>query len=96
VFRGPHNEPDQPRAELNADGEAVGVFVRKYATEGHRQAGASGLRGHVGAYHRMLSTYVNDLLHAGFTVERMEEPVMPVPGLYGQVPRVLIVAARPR
>ena len=70
-------------------------LVRNYASEGHWQSGASGLRGHVGSYHRTVSTYVNDLMAAGFELVRMEEPVMDVPGLYGRVPRVMFLAARP-
>jgi hypothetical protein len=81
--------------ELDADGEPGGVIVRNYNVEGHRQSGASGLRGHVCSYHRMLSTCVNDLLGAGSALERIVEPVIDVPGLYGRVPRVMIVAARP-
>lgn len=94
-FEGPHDEPEHPRHELDAEGAPIAVIVRNYASEGHWQSGASGIRGHVGSYHRMLSTYINDLLDAGFSLERLEEPVMPVPGLFGQVPRVIIVAARP-
>lgn len=96
AFESPHNEPEQPRLELDADGEPVGVVVRSYNVEGHWQSGASGLRGHVGSYHRMLSTYINDLLDAGFALDRLVEPVMDVPGLFGRVPRVMVVAASPR
>lgn len=95
-FEGPTDESEHPRHQLDAEGVPIAVMVRNYASEGHWQSGASGIRGHVGSYHRMLSTYINDLLDAGFSLERLEEPVMPVPGLFGQVPRVIIVAARPR
>lgn len=33
-----------------------------------------GVRGKVGAYHRTLSTYINTLLAAGLTLERIVEP----------------------
>jgi ubiquinone/menaquinone biosynthesis C-methylase UbiE len=94
-FDGPHQEPEHPRVELNADGEPVAVMVRIYAREGHWQSGASGLRGHVGSYHRMLSTYINDLIDTGFELVRIEEPVVPGAGLYEQVPRVIVLSARP-
>jgi hypothetical protein len=30
----------------------------------------------VGSYHRTISRYVNDLMASGFTLERLEEPVL--------------------
>ena len=35
----------------------------------------SGVRGHMGAYHRTLATLINDLIDGGFALERLEEPV---------------------
>ena len=93
-FESPHREPDEPRSLLDVHGEPSYRMVGHYATEGHWQSGASGLRGHVGSYHRMLSTYVNDLIDAGFVLERLEEPVVDVPGIYSQVPRVVMIVAR--
>jgi hypothetical protein len=40
----------------------------------------------------MISTYLNDLITAGFRVVRVEEPVMPVEGLLSRVPRVLVIS----
>jgi hypothetical protein len=50
----------------------------------------------MGSYHRMLSTYVNDLIRVGFVLERLEEPLDgPANGeLFSEVPMVLVLAAR--
>ena len=48
----------------------------------------------MGAYHRKLSTLINDLLVTGFFLERLDEPVVKGDGLFSQVPRILLVAAR--
>ncbi|WP_437801151.1 hypothetical protein [Sorangium sp. So ce693] len=74
----------------------MGVVIRRYASEGHFNSGGDGVRGHMGSYHRMLSTYVNDLIRAGFVLERLEEPLDgPANGaLFSEVPMVLVVAAR--
>jgi hypothetical protein len=46
----------------------------------------------MGAYHRMMSTYINDLITAGFRLEKLEEPLVEGGGLMEQVPKVMIVA----
>lgn len=46
---------------------------RGYAAEGWWTTGEAGVRGHVGAYHRMLSTYLNAALRAGFSFEEFHE-----------------------
>jgi len=52
----------------------------------------------MGSHHRTISTYVNDLLASGFVLERLEEPLAGADasraGLFGEVPTVLVVAAR--
>jgi hypothetical protein len=48
----------------------------------------------MGAYHRTLSTLINDLLAAGFTLERIDEPIAAGAGLAAQVPRTMLIAAR--
>jgi ubiquinone/menaquinone biosynthesis C-methylase UbiE len=48
----------------------------------------------VGAYHRMLSTYVNSLAAAGFTIERMEEPPRDQQPVWREVPQLLYVRCR--
>ena len=92
-FEGPFCLPEEPQFIKDA-GVDVAVAVRRYATEGHWQSGGSGVRGHMGAYHRTLATLINDLMGAGFVLERLEEPVQDGNGLASQVPRYLLVSAR--
>ena len=58
------------------DDEIVGVEVRDYFAEGfwRRSSPKGGVRGRLGAYHRTLSTYVNELSVAGLPIERLLEP----------------------
>jgi SAM-dependent methyltransferase len=93
-FEGPFRAPEEPQFLIDASATPVAVVVRRYATEGYWQSGGTGVRGHMGAYHRMLSTLVNDLIAAGFVLQRMDEPVGDNGGLAGQVPRSLLIAAR--
>jgi SAM-dependent methyltransferase len=58
-----------------------------YAAEGWWTTHGDGVRGRVGANHRMLSTYLNATLRAGFVLEEFGEPAT-------QVPRFLIVGCR--
>jgi len=96
-FEGPFRAPDESQFLLDSSATAVAVVVRRYATEGHWQSGGTGVRGHMGAYHRMLSTLINDLIAAGFVLQRMDEPVdEPVGdgrGLGAEVPRSLLITA---
>ena len=95
-FQSPTNIPHGQLPFLEDDnGERVAVLTWRYTSEGHFMSGGTGVRGHMGSYHRMLSTYVNDLQEAGFRLERLEEPVWDVPGLFSRVPIVLVVAATP-
>ena len=78
-----------------ADG-TVWRAVRGYFQEVFwRSDNRSGVRGQVGAYHRMLSTYVNALVETGLCLERLCEPRASghvagrMPG-YGEVPAVLV------
>jgi SAM-dependent methyltransferase len=94
-FESPHGPEDDPQRFItDDDGTLIANVVRRYATEGHWKSPSEGVRGSVGSYHRMLSTYINDLLASGFVLERIEEPVFDVPGVFSQVPRVMIVSAR--
>ena len=52
-----------------------------YAREGWWTTAEEGVRGHVGAQHRMLSTYLNALIAAGLVLDRVSEPPTPVPTL---------------
>lgn len=69
-----------------------GYFDERFWYSDH----VAGVRGQVGAYHRTLSTYVNKLMEAGLTLERLSEPratgkvVQHVPG-YAEVPAALII-----
>ncbi|HEX4473364.1 MAG TPA: class I SAM-dependent methyltransferase [Nocardioides sp.] len=60
---------------------------RGYAAEGWWTTGGDGVRGRVGATHRMLSTYLNATVRAGFTLEQFGEAT-------AAVPRFLVVGCR--
>lgn len=92
----PFHLPDEPKYMLDESGVPIACAVRRYASEGLWQSGGTGVRGHMGAYHRMLSTYINDLLASGFHLERLEEPVLPRAGLFSEVPLIVVVAAQVR
>jgi SAM-dependent methyltransferase len=93
-FESPYRADDDPqRFVTDGEGAFTANVIRWYASEGHWFSPSEGVRGSVGSYHRMVSTYINDLISSGFRLERIEEPVMDVPGLFSQVPRVMIVAA---
>ncbi len=84
----------------NAEDGSVYREVRGYFTEGFwRSANPQGVRGQVGAYHRMLSTYLNALIGAGFLLERMVEPqatgqiAASIPG-YTEVPAAILVRCK--
>lgn len=62
---------------------------RGYAAEGWWTTGSVGVRGHVGAHHRTLSTYLNAVLDAGLQFESFTEPA-------ADLPRTLIIEGRPR
>jgi SAM-dependent methyltransferase len=93
-FQAPFHEPEAPQILRDANGAATAVVVRRYASEGFWQSGGTGVRGRVGAYHRTLSTLLNDLLAAGFQLERLEEPVVADDGLLAEMPQVMLLALR--
>jgi SAM-dependent methyltransferase len=92
-FEGPFAPPDQDPLLRDDDGDPVARVVWRYATEGYFKPEGGGVRGHVGSFHRMLSTYLNDLRMSGFAFEAMDEPVLEGAGLFSEVPRVMIVSA---
>ena len=55
-----------------------------YGAEGWWTTGATGVRGHVGAIHRQLSTYLNAILVAGLQLTRFTEPDP-------MLPRILVI-----
>jgi ubiquinone/menaquinone biosynthesis C-methylase UbiE len=97
-FMAPCHATEAPPLTFDDAGRPVAVSVRRYATEGHWNSAGDGVRGRMGAYHRMISTYVNDLIACGFVLERMEEPLAGDNGsrigLAGEVPTVLVISAR--
>lgn len=92
-----------PHQEITTDerGRFIGRLVTGY-TEGFWQpAKSQGIRGKVGTHPRTLATYLNGLIEAGFSITRLDEPMLP-PGEYetlqsqslAMLPTVLLVAAR--
>jgi ubiquinone/menaquinone biosynthesis C-methylase UbiE len=72
-------------------------IMSKYFVEGYWRSGTRpGPPGKVGAYHRMLSTYVNTLTAVGLTLEHLSEP--PVSNgnrpVWQEVPCVLVAGCR--
>lgn len=59
---------------ITDDDHSVARLVSGYFNEGFWQAEHGGVRSRVGAYHRMLSTYLNALAATGFVFEQMREP----------------------
>jgi ubiquinone/menaquinone biosynthesis C-methylase UbiE len=92
-FEAPFHLPDEPQFLTDENGNLIAYLIRQYAKEGFWQSGGTGVRGHMGAYHRTLSTLINDLLAAGFNIEKLDEPTVGDNGLFSQVPQILIVAA---
>jgi len=52
---------------------------RGYSWEGWWTTGSDGVRGHVGAWHRTLATYLNAILGAGLQLREVIEPPAPTP-----------------
>jgi ubiquinone/menaquinone biosynthesis C-methylase UbiE len=93
-FETPFQAPDESPFLVDESGNPIAYVVRRYAEEGFWQSGGTGVRGHMGAYHRTLSTLLNDLLAAGFLLEKLDEPVVEGRGLLSQAPQALLIAAR--
>lgn len=86
-FQSPESED-----ETDEQGQFAARSVKRYMTEGFWQSTfPDGIRGRVGAYHRTLSTYLNQLIGAGFMVRRITEPV--VSPIDRPVPSVLVIDA---
>lgn len=89
-----------PPHEVDDDGNVVAIRITQYRTEGKWFSDGSGIRGTLGSIHRMLSTYLNTLIQAGFTIAELQEPVLDIrePQTIDEqrrsiAPRVLIVKA---
>lgn len=84
---------------VTTDGGQIGRAVSGYFQEGFWRSMSGGIRSRVGAYHRMLSTYLNALAAAQFAFERMLEPIATgkyaelAPG-YLEVPSLALIRAR--
>ena len=91
------------RRVLRPSGKFVACRVMHYKQEGLWHSGGIGVRGRVGAYHRMLSTYLNGLVANGFELTRFLEPILPdeeysdfADQWSRQIPRRLGIIARAR
>ncbi len=69
-FQSPYSETMQDEA---------GVYrhrlIKDYSADRWFSSGKGTIRGTVGAYHRSISAYLNEVVKAGFAILRMEEPV---------------------
>ena len=72
-FETPFAVPFEP-VEVDGAGQFKHRRVQRCFEEGLWHSGGSGVRGHVGAHHRKLSTYINSLMASGFRLVRLEEP----------------------
>lgn len=87
--------PDSTK-QATADGKP-GRLIATYKSEGHyRFDSAPGVRGKVGSRHRTISTYLNALTGAGFSLHRAVEPVastdLPdLPPEFAELPPVLLL-----
>ena len=88
----PFHAEREPRYVVDGDGTPTAFAVCRYATEGYREVGGDGVRGRVGSPPHA-SSYVNDLVEAGFAIERLREPIVEGRGLFAEVPTVLLVLA---
>jgi len=83
------------------DGRFLARTVARYTEEGFwRSDGVGTVRSTVGAHHRRVSTYVNELLAVGFNLRRLVEPTLPPADYarasaqcYSKIPPVLLVEA---
>lgn len=68
-------EPPHAQWITNSDGK-ISREVSSYIDEGFwRSTYSEGVRGKVGAHHRMLSTYINTLANTGFKIIQIVEPL---------------------
>ncbi|MXZ24311.1 MAG: methyltransferase domain-containing protein [Caldilineaceae bacterium SB0665_bin_21] len=96
-FETPFNA-ENPAFITDENGNFVAKRVARYGEEGKWFSDGDGMYGTLGSFHRKLSTYLNTLVGASFTIVEIVEPMLP-PGEYGSitdqwasmVPRFLIV-----
>jgi ubiquinone/menaquinone biosynthesis C-methylase UbiE len=86
-FQSPH------AARRNAEDGTISREVFSYFNEGFwRSTYPHGVRGQVGAQYRMLSTYLNALVQAGFRFEQLREP-QATDSVQAQIPGYAVVPA---
>jgi len=75
--------------ESTPSGEALPSWPpqRGYGAEGWWTTESTGVRGHVGAHHRTLSTYLNAVVAGGLELTRFTEPDL-------ALPRILVIDGR--
>ena len=103
VFSITHPCFQSPHAEwTSSDDGTVSRRIVTYFEEGFWRSGnPAGVRGKVGAYHRTLSSYLNELLRTGFDLARIVEPrgagpiLESVPG-YAVVPAFMMIRCQKR
>ena len=95
-FESPFFVPEPQIAIENDQFEAC--YVRRYTQEGYWNSGGTGIRGRVGAHHRMISTYFNGLMATGFQLKAVDEPHLPTQDQttveeqwFSQIPRLLMI-----
>ncbi len=101
VFSIPHPCFQTPHYEWTMLGDGrTGEVLTGYFEEGFWRSGnREGIRYRVGAYHRLLSTYFNTLIEAGFALECFAEPratgglARQIPG-YAELPGILVARFR--
>lgn len=95
-FESPHS------SVMEENGKFIGRNITHYAHEGHwKSTYPHGIRGTVGAHHRTLSTYINELLAAGFELKGIIEPTTSEPAddtirqqMFSIIPVVMMIEAR--
>lgn len=97
-FESPFFVPEPQIAVENNQFQAC--FVRRYTQEGYWNSGGTGIRGKVGAHHRTISTYFNELISGGFQIMTMDEPHLPKDDYeaideqwFSHIPRLLVIEA---
>ena len=88
----PFHAEREPRYVVDGDGTPTAFAVCRYATEGYRKSVETACAGRV-APATACSSYVNDLVEAGFAIERLASRSSRAAGLFAEVPTVLLVLA---
>ena len=76
-FETPFNS-ENPALITDEGGSFVAKRVTRYGEEGKWFSDGVGMYGKLGSFHRKLSTYLNTLIRAGFTIVEVAEPMLPL------------------